>query len=166
MIESVIRQDLPDRELLKTLVLEFYGRYKVYDGVPCSFFSVEGLNHLARTGCMADLPPQFVYPFTPDQRRLLLAQLKKDIVSDIYCARAINPDKFSISPFCSVQIYGTKMLLLITTNCEGASKCSCIEEMSILDSYIDFMSSLPDSPLLYSKAETLRIIDEAMGMVE
>jgi hypothetical protein len=88
--------------------------------------------------------------------------LRNDIADDTYFARAVNSSKFVISPLVTVQLYSTNVLMIVTANSHGMISSSFIEEKSICEAFFDFFESLPESNLLYSKEETIRIIDEAI----
>lgn len=162
LIEDKLRKDIENREFLKLLLTKLYGNYQNVDRVPMSLFSIEGIKQLARTGMLADLPPQYAVPFTVEERRMLLKQLKNDIVEDTYFVRAADSLKFAISPLASVQLYGSNAFMICTINSSGMMSTSFISEKSICESFFDFFESLYESDLLYSKEETIRILDEVI----
>lgn len=163
LIENKLRKELENRELLKSLLCQLYDNFRHFERIPMSFFSIDGIEYMARTGMMADLPPQYALPFTVNERRELLEKLRKDIADDTYFVRAINTSKFTISPFSTVQLYGSNVLVIVSINSEGMASSSFIEEKSICESFFDFLESLQESDLLFSKEETLRIIDEIVN---
>jgi len=163
LIEDKLRKDLEGREQLKQLLCKFYDGYKHFDKVPMSLFSIEGTEYLAKTGIMADLPPQYALPFSVDERKMLFKQLRNDIANDTFFVRAINSAKFIISPIATVQLYGTNILILVTTNHDGIISSSMIQEKSICEAFYDFFENLPESNLLYNKEDTIKIID---GLLE
>lgn len=166
LIEDKLRKDLENRELIKPLVCQFYDNHKQYDIVPMSFFSIEGIEYFAKTGIIADLPPQYALPFSVSERKMLLLELRNDIADDTYFVRVINSSMFVISPLASVQLYSTNVLMIVAINSDGMISSSFIKEKSICEAFLDFFESLPQSNLLYSKKETIRIIDEVIGGIE
>lgn len=166
LIEDKLRKDLENRELLKPLLFELYDSYEHFDKSPMSFFSIEGIEYMAKTGMMADLPPQYALPFSVNERIMLLDKLRIDIADDTYFVRAINSSKFAISPMATIELHGTNVLMLVTVNSDGMISSSYIAEKSICEAFFDFFESLPESNLLYSKEETIRIIDEVVNGLE
>lgn len=162
LIENKLRRDVENREQLKDLVCELYGNWKRTNKIPISIFSVEGIEYFAKTGTLADLPYEYALPFTIEERKMLLEQLRYDISADIYFVRAANSSGFAISPLASLVVHGTDILMLCTINSSGVMSTSLIREKSICEAFYDFLDSLPESNLLCSKEETIRIIDRVI----
>lgn len=158
LIRAHLRQDLENREELLKLLYDFYENGRDYNIRPMSIFSIEGLSSFADTGILADLPTQFAIPFTIEERIMLLSKLKNDIAKDVYQVYATNSSKFII-PLSTIQLYNTNRLEFFATNNNGVISSSCIEEKTIVEAFYGFFESLPDSDLVYSKEETIKIID-------
>lgn len=165
LINSHLKQELENREMLLDLLCKLYGSYKNYNVKPMSIFSIEGLNYFADTGILSDLPTQFAIPFTIDERIMLLNKLRNDMVKADYQVYAANPSKFII-PLASIQLYSAKGLDFYSSNNNGAISSSYVEERSITEAFYDFFESLPDSDLVYTKEETIKIIDSIIERVK
>ena len=122
------------------------------------------MSHFATTGILADLPIQFTIPFTVNERIVLLKKLKEDMINSNYQVFATNPVKFTI-PAITIQLYKTNGLDFFATNNKGCISSSFIEEKSIAEAFHDFFESLPESDLVYSKEETIKIIDGFMDQL-
>lgn len=158
LIQTHLNQELENREMILELLYNFYGAYRNIKNRPMSISSIDGLNYFAATGILADLPTQFAIPFTLDERIMLLKKLKDDIINDNYQVFVTNPVNFII-PSISIQLYKTNRLDFFATNNNGAISSSFVEEKSITEAFYDFFESLPNSDLVYSKEETIEIID-------
>jgi transcriptional regulator with XRE-family HTH domain len=161
LIMTHLRQEVENLEMILNLLYNLYGTYKNLKSRPISIFSIQGLSNFANTGILADLPIQFAIPFTVNERIVLLKNLKDDMVNDNFQVFATDPLKFTI-PDITIQLYKTKGLDFFATNNNGSISSSFIEEKSIAESFYDFFESLPESDLVYSKEETIRIIDSFM----
>lgn len=159
-VEDHLRKEVPNREQAKQSINQFYDNYKAYT-LASYYFTLEGLQYLVHTGIMADLPTRFATPFSSREIRTLLTSLRKDIAEDIVVSRIINPGKLRISPITSLQIFENDGLLLIAANDKNIVSCF-IKEQSINDAFLDFFESLSTSDLLYSKEETLEMLDEVI----
>lgn len=158
LIRTHLKQELENRELILELLFNLFNTYWNIKSRPMSIFSIEGLNYFATTGILADLPTKFAIPFTLEERVMLLKKLRDDIINNNYQVFAANPVNF-ITPPISIQLYKTNGLDFFATNNNGAISSSCIEEKSITEAFYDFFDSLPGSDLVYSKEETIKIID-------
>lgn len=165
MVDEKLRQDVEDRDELRKLLYQLFDLYKNFDSIPVSLFSIEGLESMVNTGMMADLPPRFALPFTVEERKYLLQSLRDEIEKDIYLVRAIDSSKFIIPSVATIQLYGINGLIFITSDDNGIISC-LIDEKSICEAYYDFFESLPDSDLVYSKEETLKIIDGFIAQIK
>ena len=161
LINSHLVLDIENRELIIEQLCNYYKNFRSNRNRPMSLFSVEGLRSFAANGILNDLPTQFAIPFTVEERIMLLENLKNDLLSDIYPVYAVNPHKFVI-PMTSLQLYNTNGLHVFSTNNNGIISSVFIDERSIIEAFHDFFNSLPESDLLYSKGETIKIIDEAI----
>lgn len=158
LINSHLRPELENRELILDLLYDLYGKYRAFKSRPMSIFSIEGLSYFAKTGILADLPTQFAIPFTIEERIILLTKLRNDIANSDYLVFASNSSKFII-PSSTIQLYTTKGLDFFVANNNGVISSSYIEEQSITEAFYDFFESLPSSGLIYNKEETIKIID-------
>lgn len=158
LIRTHLRKDLDNRETILELLYNLYGTYINLKSRPMSIFSIQGLSNFTTTGILADLPIQFAIPFTINERVMLLKKLKDDMINDNYQVFATNPIKFTI-PAITIQLCKTNGLDFFATDNNGSISSSFIEEKSISESFYDFFESLPESGLVYSKLETIKIID-------
>jgi len=89
---------------------------------------------------------------------MLLSKLKNDMENDNYKVYATNSSEFFI-PLCSIQLYSTKGIDIYSSDNNGLISSSIIEEKSITEAFYDFFESLEGSDLVYSKEETIKIVD-------
>ncbi|HZK86242.1 MAG TPA: helix-turn-helix transcriptional regulator [Desulfosporosinus sp.] len=164
MVNEKLRQDVEQRDMLCKLLYHLFDGYKDFPSIPMSLFSIEGLEYFVNTGIMADLPERFALPFTVEERKHLLQSLRDEIEKDSYLVRAIDNSKFSISSVATIQLYGINRLIFITADDHGIISC-LIDEKSICEAYYDFFESLPNCDLVYSKEETLKIIDDFIAQI-
>lgn len=157
-VEDHLRKEVPNREQAKKSINQFYDNYKAYT-LPSYYFTLEGLQYMVNTGIIAGLPTHFATPFSSKETKVLLSSLRKEIAEDIVVSRIINPGKLRISPITSLQIFEKDGLLLVTANDKNIISCF-IKEQSINEAFLDFFESLSTSDLLYSKEETLDVLDE------
>lgn len=165
MIDEHLRPEVPDRDTIKQALYKFYDGYNdIAPGVK-SFFSIEGLKYFIATGIMADLPPRFALPFTLDERKYLIKSLRDDIKTDNIIARVTDPSKFLISSLASIQLYKSKGIMFLAADNNSIVSCY-IGEQSICDAFYDFFESLPESELVFSKEETIKVLDELIKQLE
>jgi hypothetical protein len=94
-----------------------------------------------------------------EERIYLLKSLREDVFNDTVIARINNPAKFQISSFASIQIFKGTGLSFFSADDYNIVNCF-IKEQSIYEAFCDFFKYLPDSDLLYSKEETLQVLDD------
>lgn len=165
MGDLYMREDLPNRKELKLKLLKLYDHYKNFNPPTCSFFTTAGLKSFVETGIMADLPLSFAIPFSVKTRLYLLTSLRDDIQQDTYFSRAIDTSKLQVSHIATIQSYGNRDILFLATSDRGIVACM-INEQSICDAFNDFFESLPESNLLYTKEDTLSLIDEMLDQLK
>lgn len=158
LINTHLRQELENRDVILQLLYQFYGSYRNQSYRPMCIFSIEGMQHFISTGIIADLPTQFALPLSAEERIWLLKKLREDIVSGRYSVFAADSSKFII-PNSTIQLHSTTRLDFVSVNNNGIISSSCIEEKSIDEAFYDFFESLPESDLVYTKDETVKIID-------
>jgi len=164
MIEEHLRQEIPCRELIKEYLYSFYDTTDYYKGV-VSYSCAEGIDFFVQTGILADLPPQYATPFTIEERKLFLTSLRNDIANDLCFSRITNPVKFKIPSFAMVEQHANNGLIFIA-HYNNDSVSSFINEQSISDAFFDFFESLQETDLVYSKDETIHILDKYIKQLE
>lgn len=130
-----------------------------------SIFSEKGLRRFIETGQITEMPPAFVTPIDPPDRILFLTQLREDIAADRVIGRIARQSVLSIPDYLTLYIDTSGSIWMDTTAdfIHGAYYCNIhITERSISRAFLDFFRSLPGSQLVYSKEETLRILDEGV----
>lgn len=135
----------------------------------CSVFSERGLQQFIETGQITEMPPAFVAPIDPPDRFLFLSQLREDIAADRVTGRIARQSVLSIPGYLTLYIDTSGNAWMDTTAdfIHGAYYCNIhITERSICHAFLDFFQSLPGSQLVYSKEETLRILDEGIQALQ
>jgi len=163
MIEKCIRKELPDRDaIMQALIrhIEFGKSAKAH-----GYFTVDGLEDFLESGYAMYTPTQTVLPFDIADRLSLLKSFRDDAASGESEAYAINPAEISVALNTSVSLFTNSMLLFAILNESGMRMC-VIDEPSIYDAFYDFLQNLHDTKCVYSKQETLDILDKYIEKAE
>lgn len=126
-------------------------------------FTYEGLRTFCETGTFCDMPKEFVQKCTKEERLAIIQSLKADIADGSITGLIVNPSRFRIPEYLTFTISPDKGIHIFTTLMfeERAyhSNLHIIEPM-ISKAFFDFIVSLPASEYVYSKEDTLNILDE------
>ncbi len=162
IIEKYLRQDLPYRNDIKLILYDFYFNMDKYAPFIRSYFSVDGLNAFVNTGKLAELPVQYADSFSVKDRKNILSALINDIQNKPIIFRALNPSKIRISALTSIQTYKKNNILFCAADLNNIVSCN-ISEQSVCEAFNDFFDVLPDSDLVYSKEETIRVLESVIS---
>jgi hypothetical protein len=124
-----------------------------------SFFTVKGLECFIESGYSPTSPPQYALPFDMADRVAFLETFRNDIVEDKSNSRVINSSKISIAPNTSVQLNINSSINFAIMDESGMMACY-IDESSINEAFSDFLLNLHETDYVYSKRETLEILDK------
>lgn len=131
----------------------------------CILFTEKGLTELAHTGSLIDMPPQYVPPLEIADRRAMLHKLRCEVENNTVKALIARPAFLKLPDYLSIYITKENGLHFYTTNqfLFGAYCCNIhITEESICRLFSDFFQALPGSPLVYSREDTLSILDQIL----
>jgi len=110
-------------------------------------------------------PPQFTLPLNMSDRLLHLKSLRKDVANDRNNSRVVNISEISVSPNTTVQIYINSSMLFSIVSETGMRLC-LINEPSIHEAFRDFFYSLHNTEWVYTKQETLEILDKYIEKIK
>lgn len=166
MIDSVVPEGVQGRE---QLVQMLYTRLSQLKQIKSSIqiFNKNSLAEFARTGRIAEFPTEFSRPCTKEERQFILNSLIASAKSDKHIIRALNPINLQISDCLSLIIQGEGCLQFSVWNDKKMPlKYLTIIESSLCKCFFDFINTLPETNLVYSKAETIAFIKEAIELTE
>lgn len=165
ILERLILPQVPERESLIQAILT-YGellRQQSYTGL----FYEGGLRLFAETGFIWDLPQNGSIPAPPDIRRTVLERLYRDCAESERILRIARPQRLRLSQDVMVAVreyVGTHFVLPLETSGEY---CNIrVEESTITEAFLDFLTAAADSDSVCSKEETLEKIGRAVEGVE
>jgi len=130
---------------------------------PFGVFGQEGLNLFVDTGRIAIWPPALTRPLDVSDRTTCLQHMIRDVESDTFPYRLVNSAKFTIPHHAiSIGIKGNSLLISCFDYVTPNLKNICLTEEFILDAFTDFFQQLPNSDLVHSKEETLKVLNAAL----
>lgn len=129
----------------------------------CSIFTEKGLLDLFNSNVIVDLPPQFVPPLEHEDILAMLRQLRSDIAKDNICGFITRPTQLKLPDYLSISVSAQNKINIYPTNAFlfGAYCCNIhISDESLCRIFQDFVQSLPGSPMVYSKEDCLKLLDQ------
>lgn len=164
ILDALFYKEIPQREAMTREILSYAAllREQPYIGL----FYEDGLQFFAKNGFIRELPQEYTVPATPDIRRAILEQLCEDCTGERHILRAARPQRLRLPQGVTVAIreyVGTHFVLPMG---EADQYCSIqVDEATITEAFLDFITATADSDAVYSKEETLEIIRRAMEAV-
>ncbi|MCD8325342.1 MAG: hypothetical protein LUC90_01290 [Lachnospiraceae bacterium] len=131
----------------------------------CTVFSEKGLQYFIETGIVAELPPEYISAAEVKDRIYLLTRLRNDIADGKVTGLIARPSLLRLPDYLTLSMDSNGNAYFDTTSTfpRGAFYCNIhISEKSICQAFRDFFTSLSGSHLVYSKEETLRMLDEGL----
>lgn len=128
-----------------------------------SIFTEKGLLDLFNSNVIVDLPPQFVPPLDHEDILAMLRQLRSDIAKDNICGLITRPTQLKLPDYLSISVSAKNKINIYPTNAFlfGAYCCNIhISDESLCRIFQDFVQSLPGSPMVYSKEDCLKLLDQ------
>lgn len=161
ILDRLLCPEIPRREDMIREILTYGAllREQPYIGL----YYEEGLELFARTGFILDLPQGYSLPATVDIRRTVLERLYADCAGDRHTLRIAKPQRLRLPQNVVVAVreyVGTHFVLP-----EGESNQYCnlqVDEATITQAFLDFITATAASDSVYTKEETLAIIRRAM----
>ena len=161
ILDRLILPQLPGREELLQAILT-YGkllRQQSYTGL----FYEDGLKLFAETGSVYDLPQNGSVPAPPDIRRTVLERLYKDCDEGVRILRIAKPQRLSMPQDVVIAVreyVGTHFTLPLEASGEYCNVQ--IEESTVTEAFLDFITAAADSESVYTKEITLKKIRKAI----
>ena len=161
ILDRLILPQLPGREELIQAILT-YGkllRQQSYTGL----FYEDGLKLFAETGSVYDLPQNGSVPAPPDIRRTVLERLYKDCDEGVRILRIAKPQRLSMPQDVVIAVreyVGTHFTLPLEASGEYCNVQ--IEESTVTEAFLDFITAAADSESVYTKEITLKKIRKAI----
>ena len=162
IIEKYMRHDLPYRRELIEMGVERFSTLARLQNNYYTVFTEAGIDQFVEDGYIADLPKAQVLPLDHGDRLLMLQQLRDDIEHDIVCGYIADPDQlpipqyltFTCDPKHGLHIYAVDGFV------NGGYTCNLhIGAANIGHVFCNFIRFLPNSKYVYSKEQTLKILD-------
>lgn len=162
MVQTYARPDMPDYESIVQQVL-FRTRQLQNLTMRSYIFTKSGLEEFTHTGCLSDFPPEYAYPFQPEDRIRLLECLYEEIASDKQVHRIVNPVNFSVLKHFNYFVTKSRGLVFMGYNDSRRDfDYVLIQEPSLIDAFFDFSQYLIGSSYVYSKEDTLAVIRQCI----
>lgn len=168
-IEHYVKKELPYyRELVEMSVQ----RFSILQHLESNYYTVftaAGLEQFARDGIIADLPKAQVLPVEPADRIGLLTSLRQDIADGRVCGLIADPDMlavpqyltFTCDPCHGVHVYALDEFV------GGGYTCNLAYTAANLGTaFCDFIRFLPNSKYVYTKEQTLAVLDRCIALLE
>ncbi len=162
-IASKVPKELP---YYQELVDAADRRFSIIRNLTSNYYTVftySGLRDFCETGVFCDMPREYVQPCTTKEKLSLMQALKDGIADGSITGLIVNPSKFQIPEYLTFTISPDKGIHIFTTLMfeEKAYHSNMhILEPIISKAFFDFILSLPASEYVYSKEDTLKILDE------
>ncbi len=162
LISKYFRSDISTLEEMYDAVVKHFSMVQSVDNNFCTVFSEKGLEYFIQTGHLTELPQEYVPAIDIEDRILFLTLLKDDIAADRVTGRIARPSALRIPDYLTLYIDTNGNTWFDTTSdfIHGAYYCDIhIFEKSICRAFQDFFQSLAGSRLVYSKEDTLQMLD-------
>lgn len=165
LIERKIKKEFPYRE---ELVAESQRRFSELASVTkdyFTFFTASGLKEFMETGIVSDIPRQVIDLVTEEERYQLVESLKNEIAEDKIMGRVVNEERLSLPHYLSFSVNAQNKVDIFTLQQDQQDESIYsihIDEPLIGASFLDFVHFLPKSEYVFSKEQTLEIIDKLL----
>ena len=169
IIEKYIRPELPYRRQLIEMGVKRFSVLANQNTNYYTVFSKSGIEQFIHDGVIADLPSEQVLPLAPSDRLLLLTQLREDISSDRVNGYMVDSDQFLIPQYLTFTCDPHFGLHVYAINDFVGGSYSCnlhITTANIGKIFCDFIKFLPNSKYVYSKEETLDILEQYIDILK
>ncbi len=131
-----------------------------------TIFTEKGLQTFINDGAILEYPASFTSNLDVKDRITFLEELRENISSKKIIGRIARPSALNIPDYLTVYVDTSGNVWFDTTRnfVHDAFYCNIhITEKSICRALLDFSKSIVGSQLLYSKEETLNILDEGIN---
>jgi transcriptional regulator with XRE-family HTH domain len=168
VLEAHIPHGLPSREqMIEVITMLGSGLRKLADkGNTPSFFTLDGFNLFVNKGVIETIMEGFFRTCTPPERAEVIKKMITDTENDSILYRAINTSNIKVPSCFYTDVFpNSHMNIVIGSPVDGkTADISTIKigESSIVAAFHDFLVNSVDSDLVYSKADTLKVLREAL----
>lgn len=167
MVGDKIRTDFPHYETLRDVTIRFYDFFKKENRTMINVFSLLSLKQFMADGNMY-FPAEVCDPFTPAERLMLVKQVRKDIFNDVRKTYALNDQKIFFNS--AVEFINEATLIHLILHYQKGDKkvfkTIILKEKNIVNAFDDFFRSLPGSPYVLPKDETIAEMDKLITEYE
>ena len=126
-------------------------------------FGREGLDYFVETGHIAVWPPSLGKPLDVPDRIRMLERMLHDIKNDKFHCRMVDGSKFTIPrPTVTIAVRRKTLFIQCLDYGNGNVKNICLTEENIVNAFANFLSNLPNTPLIHSKEETIKAFEAAL----
>lgn len=161
-VERLIPEGLPFRGEYIQMYLH-YLRCLARHKTAVSFFTLDGLVDFARTGCLREVPKDFLGGAMPVAlRRMLLERILQDVEEGRLRPYLVREDIFKVSRDAQIIYYGADTVSLAGMNADSTRRVCFIEELSTNWSVLDFLEHLENSKYSYSLEESCTTIRDVI----
>ncbi|MCD8189952.1 MAG: helix-turn-helix domain-containing protein [Clostridiales bacterium] len=169
-IQKYLRTDgsVP-REQLYNMGNERFAMLRKVEKDYYTIFSEEGLQAFIDTGVLVEMPPEYVPPVEPADRLAFLTQLRREMETGVVIGLIVRPSYLRLPDYLELYFDAEGNIHFDTTNrfLHGAYCCDLrISEEYLRRAFYEFFQALPNSKMVYSKEDTLRILDEGIRKLE
>ncbi len=162
--DLLLWEDMEKQEIFPHAASGQFPDWQDPDEWHCHYFAEQGLMEFAKTGVLMELPPSLTQPLPPRHRLIFLNRLR-EICSEAHTfLYLINSDAFRVPPCLNLIVTERNASLFHLIGCPDERAVS-IRETGICLALADFLVSLPDSPYIYTKSQSLEIINRAIRQI-
>jgi len=159
LARTLLRDDLEHREAFLAQVIARIEQVQTLSEVPYHFFSEQGLIDFLDTGTCLEFPLSYVKVIPMEYRLIFLEKLLEVCVNDKQLLRIINPDTLKLSDYLSISLTDSTVNVYNFIN-DSEWNMITIPETGVYHAFLDFILHLPESRYLYSKKETIAILEK------
>lgn len=146
-------------EMLQRMAVHFQVM-KTKNTVINSCFTREGLELFLKTGRITEIPDQFYRPLDVASRKRILHNMIQAIEAGTLVPHIIDTAKFSLPKELSVEALSpTQIILYLYADGDMAFSLT-LNEPSLLHAFYSFLEYIQNSRLVYSRKETLHILQQ------
>jgi len=165
MVEAILRKDLEGREKFKEKVLERLHQVQNRACEPYHFFTEKGLREFVETGTCMEFPKAYAVEFPKKYRLELLTLLIEACESEKQMLRIIDLNSFRIPAYLSTSVNSAAAHFYNVMK-DNSWGCISLREPTLINALLDFFISLPEGPFLYTKEETLDILNRYIARLK
>ncbi len=130
-----------------------------------TIFTEEGLQNFIKTGILAELPARYARPRNQTARLLIIKKLRDEIISGKVIGLITRPSRLRLPDTMLMYSDAKRRIHFDTTEkfIYGAYSCDIhISEEHICEAFHDFFLSLVNSQMVYTKEDTLHILESGI----